>query len=158
MVWAATFSPDGLRLASGGRDHAVWVWDALTGEPLGEPLTGHDGVVCDVAFSPDGQLLASSSYDHTVQIWDGHTSERLVGHTDAVHGVAFSPDGRRLVSASQDQTLRLWNPLGGQAPEDPRDLCATLTANMSKEQWRVWVSPDIDYVPACPDLPIPGSD
>ena len=29
-----------------------------------------------------------------------------------------------------------------------------LTANMSHRQWRDWVSPDIDYIKACPDLPI----
>jgi WD40 repeat protein len=72
--------------------------------------------------------------------------------------VAFSPDGKRLVSVSQDNTARLWDadgdePRGG---TDPERLCAKLTSNMSREQWRGWVSPDIDYVPACADLPIPA--
>jgi hypothetical protein len=26
---------------------------------------------------------------------------------------------------------------------------------MSRQQWRDWVSPDIDYIKVCPDLPIP---
>jgi hypothetical protein len=25
---------------------------------------------------------------------------------------------------------------------------------MSDQQWREWVSPDIDYIKACPDLPV----
>jgi hypothetical protein len=29
-----------------------------------------------------------------------------------------------------------------------------LATNMSHKQWRDWVSPDIDYIKACPDLPI----
>jgi hypothetical protein len=33
-------------------------------------------------------------------------------------------------------------------------LCAKLTTNMSHKQWRGWVSPDIGYIKACPDLPI----
>jgi hypothetical protein len=37
-------------------------------------------------------------------------------------------------------------------------LCAKLTPNMCIQQWREWVSPDIDYIPACPDLPIPPDD
>jgi hypothetical protein len=32
-------------------------------------------------------------------------------------------------------------------------MCARLAINMSHKQWRDWVSPDIDYIKACPDLP-----
>jgi hypothetical protein len=35
-------------------------------------------------------------------------------------------------------------------------LCAKLTANMSHQQWRDWVSPDIEYQQACPNLSTPG--
>ena len=37
----------------------------------------------------------------------------------------------------------------------PDELCAKLTRNMSRKQWREWVSPDIDYLEQCPGLPIP---
>jgi hypothetical protein len=33
--------------------------------------------------------------------------------------------------------------------------CEKLTANMSRQQWRDWVSPDIGYIELCPGLPIP---
>jgi hypothetical protein len=33
-------------------------------------------------------------------------------------------------------------------------LCAKLTNNMSLKEWRDRVSPDIDYIEACPGLPI----
>jgi hypothetical protein len=37
-------------------------------------------------------------------------------------------------------------------------LCEKLTTNMSRKQWREWVSPEIEYVPACPELPIPDDE
>ena len=36
-------------------------------------------------------------------------------------------------------------------------MCAKLNQNMSHKEWREWVSPDIDYMKVCPDLPVaPG--
>ncbi|KAG2153489.1 uncharacterized protein EDB93DRAFT_1135178, partial [Suillus bovinus] len=45
------------------------MWDAATGQPLGEPLKGHTGYVWSVSFSPDGTRIASGSDDNTVRMW-----------------------------------------------------------------------------------------
>ena len=37
-------------------------------------------------------------------------------------------------------------------PNAASALCAKL-ATMNHHQWNAWVSPGIDYVPVCPDLP-----
>jgi RNA polymerase sigma factor (sigma-70 family) len=63
------FSPDGKRLARGGYDHVVRVWDVQTGRPLAE-FKGHKGAVTALAFSPNGRRLASASADSTALMWD----------------------------------------------------------------------------------------
>jgi len=49
-VYTVAFSPDGTRIVSGSSDLTVRVWDANTGQPVGNPLTGHGGIVKSVAF------------------------------------------------------------------------------------------------------------
>ena len=44
-VNGVAFSPDGHRLATRQRDATVRLWDADTGQPIGDPLTGHTDAV-----------------------------------------------------------------------------------------------------------------
>src|SRR5262249_11989689 len=57
---SVAFSPDGRRLATGGEENTVKIWDVQAGREL-YPLRGHSGEIYAVAFSPDGdgRLVAS---------------------------------------------------------------------------------------------------
>jgi WD40 repeat protein len=109
-VWSLAFSPDGGVLASGGRDEAVRLWDAQTGELL-RALEGDDRLVWCLAFSPGGGALAST-YDWAVRLWDPQTGELLRAlerHSAPVKCVAFSPDGGALASGDMGGAVRLWD-------------------------------------------------
>jgi WD40 repeat protein len=66
-----------------------------------------------------------------------------------VIALAFSPDGGRIASGGRDDSLRIWPTY----PDAASAMCGKLTTNMSQLQWRDWVSPNIDYIKVCPDLP-----
>ncbi|TFK63761.1 WD40 repeat-like protein, partial [Pluteus cervinus] len=122
-VFSVAYSPDGRHVVSGSSDKTVRIWNATTGQPVGEPLQGHSDSVWSVAYSPDGRHVVSGSNDKTVRIWDATTGQPvgkpLDGHSDPVLSVAYSPDGRHVVSGSSDMSVRIWDAITGQPIGDP---------------------------------------
>ena len=72
----------------------IRVWNAMTGETVAGPFTGHTSWVNSATFSPDGQHIVSGSGDRTIRVWNAMTGETVAGpftgHTDWVRSVVFS--------------------------------------------------------------------
>jgi WD40 repeat protein/serine/threonine protein kinase len=114
-LWSVAWSPDGTRLATGGAEGTVKIWDAATGHVLAG-LRGHTNAVLAVAWSPDGRWLASGSEDRTIRIWDPVTGKATIlkDHRGRVNCLAWSPDARRIASgSSEDRTVRIRDALTG---------------------------------------------
>ena len=74
-------------IVSGSADNTVRVWDMASGEPIGEPYSGHTSPVLAVAVGElEGHpVIVSGSFDHTVRVWDMASGEPIgepySGHT-----------------------------------------------------------------------------
>jgi len=115
-MFAVAFSPDGKRVACGGADRAIRVFDVESGkqELL---IEDHADWVMGIAWSPDGTKLASASRDKTSKVFDAKTGDSLVtfpGHGEPVFGVQFLPSGTEIATAGRDKQIRVWNAANAQ--------------------------------------------
>ena len=90
-----SLSPDAKRLATGGPDDAILIWNLQTGRLITE-LPGHGAPVKSFGWSPDGVWLATASPGHGIKIWNTHTGKVKVFHSET-GADTHHPDGTGLV-------------------------------------------------------------
>ena len=98
------WSHDGKKLAAGGDENTIFVYDVQTNERIGK-YEGHSDWVRNISWSADDKMIAAASDDTTVSIWSVNDGSLLKTHTDHVdycRDVAFSPKGNSLISCSDD--------------------------------------------------------
>jgi WD40 repeat protein len=121
-VLCLALSPDRKKLAAGGCDRQIRIWD-IVGEPspskLEQTVEIHADWVLGLTFAPDGQRLLSASRDKTVKIWDLAKKESIQSvpdHQRPVFGVAVRKDGGAGLSVGADRTIRIWEANGSGKP------------------------------------------
>ncbi|WP_329086387.1 WD40 repeat domain-containing protein [Streptosporangium sp. NBC_01469] len=105
-------------------DGTVRVWDLVTRQPIGEPMSGHPhGVLAAAVGEVNARPVAvTGGYDGKVRVWD-LTTRKLIGEpmvanrTDFVHAVAVGQVNGRPVAvtggdwgdATHKVPVRLWD-------------------------------------------------
>jgi len=100
-------------------------------------LSGHQGVVHDLAISSRGDLAASGGADGMIRIWDlarWKPLRSIRGDGTSVYCVAFQPGGKMLASGGLEGNVKLWNiekgsPAGNLQGHREAVLCLAFTAD-----------------------------
>jgi WD40 repeat protein/serine/threonine protein kinase len=111
------------RMASGGLDDTVQVWDALTGGHVLK-YQQHGNGIKTIASSPSGRYVASGDQSGKIHVWNAVTGDDLFaplsdgqaappGGDIYVRSVAWSPDSNFIVSGSDDKIVTIWSAQSG---------------------------------------------
>jgi WD40 repeat protein len=125
---ALAFAADG-RLAAGGADGSVLIWEPGSGRLLVR-MVGDQGPVASVVFSRSGrELLTASLYG--ARLWNaanGDTVGLFTGGTGYYESAVFGVDDTVVLTTSDDRTARTWSGLGSR-------LIAILAPHGDKVRW-----------------------
>ena len=127
---AVAFSPDS-RLAMGGGDGEISIWETATGKKVGA-IGGGFRQGQTLALSPDGHLLATGSYQGGIELWSlaklltafaqnakNTKPDRTIAAQNGDYGqqyraLLFSRDGKTLFGATNRGLIQAFDVAGGQ--------------------------------------------
>ena len=118
-------SPNGTRIATGGVNQVVRLWDSSL-NPIATSPEKHDDQIMALSFLPDGRIL-SAGFDSELWRWSGAAGSdgRLAGTeigagNAAFRSLAVSPDGTTAATGDTDGAILFWDTRG--QGEDPGGL------------------------------------
>lgn len=148
---SVTWSPDGKRVASGGMDRRVQIWNAQTGAQIGAPLE-FDNQIAKVQWSPQGHrflIVAGkrvwvikeegpkrANRAGTSRAWMlkreamPQLSQIPLAHPYTVTDAEWSPDGEFLATTSANLTIQIWD-----AVEDQWVLSLSQAMGVVRLKW-----------------------
>jgi WD40 repeat protein len=95
-------------MATGGADHLVKVWNAVSGAFLFS--VPHPKEVLEVVFGADSGTLLTACFDDMVRLWklDPHPEEQWSLPEANLTAISIDADGHRVAAGSVDGTSKAW--------------------------------------------------
>lgn len=113
MIMCAAFDRSGRRVATGGTDGKVRLWNAADGALL-KTLDGHTSIVRSVQFSADDHRLLTAAHDASVRVWTLDSARAVAQLADPAVGLAtqalYAPGQSQIAVATQSGNIWLWQP------------------------------------------------
>jgi len=112
---AASFSPDGRQIATGGANGRLRVWNASGRPTVQQPRATGEQPIVSVRFSDDGRRIVSTTVDGNLHVSDVRSGQLL---STMPGGRALYADfvSNGIASVGGDGTLRTWAPLPVRTP------------------------------------------
>ncbi|KAF1815486.1 platelet-activating factor acetylhydrolase IB alpha subunit [Eremomyces bilateralis CBS 781.70] len=128
----------GFRLASGGEDGKVRVWNLLKRSTVAI-LDSHVSVVRGLDYCPEENALVSASRDQTAIIWDTQTwkTRNTIPVLEAVESCGFLQGGSVIFTAGERGCVRLWSATKGEevtAEQDEGTETEAILSVLSSDQ------------------------
>ncbi|KAI9695755.1 MAG: U3 small nucleolar RNA-associated protein 13 [Bogoriella megaspora] len=100
----------GFRLASGGEDSKIRIWDLHKRKSVAK-LDSHVSVVRGLDFSKEASALVSGSRDKTIMIWSARDwkVQNTIPVLEVVESVGFVANGTSIYAGGESGCVRIWS-------------------------------------------------
>lgn len=104
-VECITFSPNGKKLASGGEDYFINIYNSKSGEIVKK--LEHDSGIDGITWSENGQIIASGSEKGDVWFWNANNYELIekVNLGSTINSLQFFDNDSKIVIAGNNQHI-----------------------------------------------------